>query len=106
VKILALDIAERETIIRALDDPHPASRSSGECCSPNTSAASATGSPDNVVKRTSSRQRQSEGINPPAGQRSPPATGPMDSTWHSSSNAGAGGCRRPHAARVRRTPNS
>ena len=41
-KVLALTIAERETIIQALDDPPPGSRSSVPCCYVNTSAECAT----------------------------------------------------------------
>ena len=43
-KVLALTIPERETIIRALDEPPPGSRSSAPCCSASTSAGCGTAS--------------------------------------------------------------
>ena len=43
-RIVALEVSAREGILRALEDPRPASRSSALCCSTSTLAGSAKGS--------------------------------------------------------------
>ena len=43
VQLLGLSIVERETVIRALDNPPAGSRGCGACCSLSTSGGSAGG---------------------------------------------------------------